>query len=344
MDATTEKTIGLIAQNRWCRNSSAYGKSTQRNTRAYKDKESYKWEKNTHELEQRLSEKLADTISVCDRDADVYEYIQYKTEHHQRFVVRSCHNRRLNGLSEMLFPYLSEQPVLGTYSIDVAQKANRPKRHVELMIKAAKVNLQPPERRKGEEPLKPISVNVVYATETHPKTEAVLEWILLTTEDISTFEQARKVTRYYELRWRIEDFHKAWKSGTNVELLRMQSADNLEKMIVILSFVAIRLLQLKEYFEQDYQLLKAEHVCIPCDEVLSEIEWRVLWKTVEKTDFPSQAPVASWAYKAIAKLGGWTDSKRTGKAAWSTIWNGWSNLNERIEGFLIAQSILMNKM
>ncbi|RYB32328.1 IS4 family transposase, partial [Legionella pneumophila] len=87
-----------------------------------------KWEKNTHELEQRLSEKLADTISVCDRDADVYEYIQYKTEHHQRFVVRAYHNRRLNGLSEMLFTYLSERPVLGTYSIDVAQKANRPKR------------------------------------------------------------------------------------------------------------------------------------------------------------------------------------------------------------------------
>jgi hypothetical protein len=48
MDAITEKTIGLIAQNRWCRNSSDYGKSIQRNKRAYKDKESYKWEKNTH--------------------------------------------------------------------------------------------------------------------------------------------------------------------------------------------------------------------------------------------------------------------------------------------------------
>ncbi len=60
------------------------------------------------------------------------------------------------------------------------------------MMKSAKVNLQPAERRKGEEPLKPISVNVVYATETHPKTEAVLEWILITTEDISTFEQAKK--------------------------------------------------------------------------------------------------------------------------------------------------------
>ncbi|HAU1962594.1 TPA: hypothetical protein F8R58_16030 [Legionella pneumophila] len=44
------------------------------------------------------------------------------------------------------------------------------------------------------------------------------------------------------------------------------------------------------------------------------------------------------------QTGGWTDSKRTGKAAWSTIWNGWSKLNERIEGFLIAQRIFMDKM
>ncbi|WP_173237817.1 IS4 family transposase [Legionella antarctica] len=218
------------------------------------------------------------------------------------------------------------------------------KRQVELMIKAVKVSLQPPERRNGEKPLKPVSVNVVYATETHPQKEAILEWILITTEDISSFEQARKVIRYYELRWRIEDFHKAWKSGTNVELLRMQSADNLEKMIVILSFLAIRLLQLKEYFEPDSQLLDAEHVCVPCDELLSEVEWRVLWKTVEKTEFPSQTPDAYWAFKAIAKLGGWTNSKSTGKAAWSTIWNGWFKLNERIEGFLIAQSIYMDKM
>ncbi|HAT8211466.1 TPA: hypothetical protein ACJ5C3_000855, partial [Legionella pneumophila] len=88
----------------------------------------------------------------------------------------------------------------------------------------------------------------------------------------------------------------------------------------------------------------AEHVCIPCNELLSEIEWKVLWKTVEKTELPSQTPDAYWAFRAIAKLGGWTDSKRTGKAAWSTIWNGWFKLNERIEGFLIAQSIFMDKM
>jgi len=86
------------------------------------------------------------------------------------------------------------------------------------------------------------TVNIFHAKEKVAKSDNYLEWILLTTEKISTFEEARKVTRCYELRWRIEDFHKAWKSGTKVESLRMQSKDNLEKMIVILSFVAIRLL------------------------------------------------------------------------------------------------------
>ncbi|HHT9169613.1 TPA: IS4 family transposase, partial [Legionella pneumophila] len=49
---------------------------------------------------------------------------------------------------------------------------------------------------------------------------------------------------------------------------------------------------------------------------------------------------AAWAYKAIAKLGGWTDSKRTGKAAWSTIWKGWFRLQERVEGLRIANELM----
>jgi hypothetical protein len=71
----------------------------------------------------------------------------------------------------------------------------------------------------------------------------VLEWILLTTEPITSVDEIRKITRYYESRWRIEDFHKAWKSGVGVERQRMQSPKNLEKMVVTLSFLAVRLLQ-----------------------------------------------------------------------------------------------------
>ena len=188
--------------------------------------------------------------------------------------------------------------------------------------------------------LRPITLNVVIAREKNPSSTAeVLEWVLLTTEPITNFEEVRQITRYYELRWRIEDFHKAWKSGVGAERQRMQSPDNLEKMVVILSFLAVRLLQLKEYFEPMSSVPEESAVCVSCDEVLTDIEWKVLWKTVEKKDLPTNLPTSAWAYRALAKLGGWNDSKRTGKASWATLWDGWYRLTERVEGFLLAQTL-----
>ncbi|MBI2791171.1 MAG: hypothetical protein HYX61_04365, partial [Gammaproteobacteria bacterium] len=37
------------------------------------------------------------------------------------------------------------------------------------------------------------------------------------------------------------------------------------------------------------------------------------------------------------KLGGWNNSKRTGRASWLTIWHGWFRLQDRLEGYLAAQ-------
>jgi hypothetical protein len=340
MDAEKEKTIGLIAQERWCRDVDSFGKRAERTKTHYEDKESYKWEKNSHELEKRLGSKLVDTISVCDREADVYEYIQYKLAHNQRFVVRASYDRKLKNTIEELFEHVGNEETLGVYTIEIAQKAKRKKRVVELEVKAKEVTFIPPKRR-ADSPtkLQPITLNVVIARERNPSTEQILEWVLLTTESIASFDEVRKITRYYELRWRIEDFHKAWKSGSGVEKLRMQCSNNLEKMIVILSFLAIRLLQLKEHFEPELLVPEENDVCMSCEELLTEIEWKVLWKTVEKKDLPLAPPNVAWAYQAIAKLGGWSNSKRTGKASWATIWEGWYRLNERVEGFLLAQAI-----
>ncbi|HAT8934782.1 TPA: IS4 family transposase, partial [Legionella pneumophila subsp. pneumophila] len=100
-----------------------------------------------------------------------------------------------------------------------------------------------------------------------------------------------------------------------------------------------RLLQLKEYFEYPTTLVINDS-STSCDELLTDAEWKVLWNSVERKSLPEKIPTAAWAYKAIAKLGGWTDSKRTGKAAWSTIWKGWFRLQERVEGLRIANELM----
>jgi hypothetical protein len=344
MDAHKEKTVGLIAQERWCRDINTYGKRKNRKGAAYEEKESYKWEKNTRAVEARLGEKIKDVLFVCDREADIYDYIQYKIEHNQRFIVRAQWDRKLENSPENLYAQLEKATLLDSYLINVAQKNARKERCIELNLKSTTLSLSPPKRKvPGLVKLKPITVNVVVAIERNPVTEGVLEWILFTTEPVRTFKEARAVTRYYELRWRIEEFHKAWKTGTGVEKLRMQTSENLEKMIVILSFLAIRLLQLKEYFEDEPFMLQTESITVSCDELLTETEWKVLWHTIEKKDLPLKTPSAAWAYKAIAKLGGWNDSKKTGKASWATIWEGWYRLTERVDGFRMAQQLL-NKM
>lgn len=83
-----------------------------------------------------------------------------------------------------------------------------------------------------------------------------------------------RVVRDYELRRRIEGYHKAWKSGAAVERQRLQHADNLERMMVITAFVAVRLLQLRERTEAEKTSpddTKPEPVPLRPD------EWRILW-------------------------------------------------------------------
>jgi len=49
--------------------------------RSYQDKESYKWEHASVQITKRLGFAMQWTISVCDRESDVYEYLLYKYGH-----------------------------------------------------------------------------------------------------------------------------------------------------------------------------------------------------------------------------------------------------------------------
>jgi len=143
----------------------------------------------------------------------------------------------------------------------------------------------------------------------------------------------------YSRRWRIEQFHKAWKSGTRVEALRPRSADNLERGVVILAFVAIRLLQLQElvYPPTPRQGISRDELAAqPCDTILTATEWSVLFITTHKRPAPDKPPSAKWAYQALARLGGWMDTQRTGRPGWQAIWYGMSRLAERVDAHTLA--------
>lgn len=232
--------VCLIEQKRWTRDVTLYGQNKHHASRAYESKESYKWEQASEAMSARLGSEMSKVISVCDREADIIEYLTYKTTHQQRFIVRSMQSRCIEQSENKLYQYSESLKSAGQRTVLVRQKGGRTEREACCQIRYARVNVKMPANKKGA------AVPLYYVGCLEENNDQGLSWHLLTSEPVTCKDEAEKVLAYYEKRWLIEEFHKAWKSGgTQVEDLRMQSKDNLEKMVVILAFIAARLHQLR---------------------------------------------------------------------------------------------------
>jgi Transposase DDE domain len=113
-----------------------------------------------------------------------------------------------------------------------------------------------------------INVYAVYATEIDsPEGETPLEWMLLTTEVVDTVEMADTILRWYTYRWRVEEYHKIFKSGCQIERYRL-AAVGMKTMLGFLSVIAVELLQVT--------YLHRTQPDAPALEILNPIEIEVL--------------------------------------------------------------------
>ncbi len=356
--ALTGESIGLGDQEYWKRSDEAMSKKNQRHKRAYEEKESFKWEAAIERVCQKFPDFMRRFIFTMDREGDIYELMTYLFNRSLRYVIRASWNRRTNVPQRGVLDAALSAQLLGTVRVDIPQKGDRKGRDAILEIRSQRISLQPPS---GKESLPFLDVNVVYIKE--PNREDGLSWTLLTSEPVETLDDALYVARAYRLRWKVEEFHNIWKSGgVNVEGLRLQSESALLKAAAVLAFSAIRLAQLCD--EADPELLrirtemeiisrggkpvcKSENASITqgltsperlCTTVLSELEWRILWAHHNKgKPLPKEIPTRTWAYRHIGHLGGWFDSKRTGRVGIKAYWKGYWRLQAMVNGDLLAQ-------
>ena len=324
-----QQVVGLIEQHRWARDRAAHGQKKRRAKRDYEEKESYKWQRASQAMATRLGEQMQKVISVCDREADIIEYLRFKTDAQQRFIVRSMQTRCIEEDQNKLYSFSERLQSAGERMVQVQQKGGRKARVARCDIRFAPVTVKVPANKTGQ------SVPLFYVGCQEKETADGLCWHLLTSEVVTTAQQAQQVLDYYERRWLIEDFHKSWKTGgTHVEDLRMQSKGNLERMTVILAFIATRIQQLRCYGRQAEQAKK-----LSCESLLSPMAWKLLWLKTEKSKPPKQVPSVHWAYLRLGKLAGWNDSKRTGIVGWERLWQGWFKLQTILEGYELALSL-----
>jgi hypothetical protein len=266
-------------------------------------------------------------VHVFDRGADSFEIYCHLLQSRSGWVIRAAKLNRyvLAGPQQRrmtLQNYLRQLKPLGRYTLQLRARPGQPARQALLEVRVGRVHIPRPRHVSSEiRRLKqqPIAMNVVEVVEIDPPGGATpIHWILFTSLPVGSFEEAWLVIEYYELRWLIEEYHKALKTGCRTESRQLQTADRLEAFVGLTSVVALRLLQLKSLARVAPE--------IPAQRVVPRV-----WLQMLKLARPHLSRVHDLTvgqfYRQVAMLGGFLGRTGDGDPGRITIWRGWEKLN-----------------
>jgi len=314
--------LGLMDVQCWARDPEDFGKKKRRHELPIEQKESNKWLvsfRRVAEAQKRCAETTL--VSVGDREADIYELFDLaeKDPGGPKLLVRAEQDRLLEDGQGHLWEQVAREKVGGLQEVWVPRRRNRPGRVARLEIRFAQVRLKPPQRKPE---LKILPIWAVLAREVDtPEGVEPLEWMLLTTCEVTTFEQAVEKTTWYTLRWGIETYHRTLKSGCKIEERQLGQADRIATCLGVDMVVAWRIYHLTK--------LGRETPDVPCTVIFEEDEWKALVAYVTKNPTPSgHPPTLREATRMVGSLGGFLGRKGDGEPGTQALWLGLQRLDD----------------
>ena len=323
--------LGALAQTWWARPARRRRRNAAKREQVHKTplekKETRHWLTTIEQAAERLDEQGARGCFVIDREGDAHPILTTLVGSGHDFIVRASADRQtLDGTQRTrLRPLLGRSPIVGVYDLDVPARPKRTARRAEMTMRSARVALRLRDsatRRK----IGVLVLNAVWVREsrTTPAGEAPLDWLLLTNLPVDTYEQGRAVVSGYAMRWRIEEVHRAWKTGgCDVEATQLRSAEAIIKWATLLFAVAVRIERLK-YAARTDPNNAADTELAP-----SEIRALVLLKRREKKrtePIPDVPPDIATAVRWIADLGGYTGNSSSGPPGTIVIRRGFTRV------------------
>lgn len=297
-------------------------------------RESRLWSRAVEDLPAPLPGKRY--IDVADRGGDLFEFLYHERRLGRECVVRSTYNRRVRlghdgkGKRALLHKHLRKLPAVGeARTKQIHDPATRQERTATLRVSYVAVEILPPHVRKGDYEKIPIPAWAVRVWEEAPPEGATpVEWILVCLCPVETAGAAWLACDWYSCRWMIEEYHKAKKTGCQIEDLQFHTQEALQPMIALLSVVAVLLLNLREAAR------RPDAPTRPATDVVAPIYEEVIraWRHPKK----EHAPLSVYEfYLAVARLGGHMNRKRDGFPGWLTLWRGWQKLEIMVEAVRI---------
>lgn len=325
--------LGILGQEIWTRDPETIGKKHKRKQKETSEKESQRWLTAQQEtvVNTIVGQKV---ITVADREADIFDLFSQASNNDGDFLIRACHNRKVESELSYLIPTIEAAPSAGEMAVEINRNSHSAARIAKLNIQFMSMVIHQPANRTITQSLPPVTVNVILATETDsPLGIEPIRWLLLTTLPVDTLDQAMTYIRYYTLRWLIERYHYTLKSGCQVEELQLETADRLKRAFVTYSIVAWRLLWLT--------YTSRVNPAVSCECILEPDQWQALACHHLGSPVPlAQPPSLGEAVLWIAQLGGFLARTGDGVPGVKTIWRGFSRLTDLVKMWRLLNAAL----
>ncbi len=326
VNAESEEIVGIAGQTIHHRKKKKKSKKRENSAQILKRKrESEVWGTVIDQIGKPQSE--VEYVHVFDRGADNFEVYCRLIQNDGHWVIRASKMNRnvLVGESEELMPlkdYLPQLQTLGHYTLSLRARPGQAAREAQLEVRVGRIKIPRPKHvspwvRSLDQ--SPIAMNVIEVVEVNaPKGVEPIRWVLFTSLPVETFDDVWTVIRYYEMRWLVEEYHKAIKTGCATESRQLKTTGRLEAFVGLTGVVAIRLLQLKSLARTNPE--------VPAQRVIPRV-WLQMLKLARKKLTRVHDLTVGQFYREVAKLGGFLGRKGDGDPGWITIWRGWEKLN-----------------
>jgi hypothetical protein len=337
LDAKSEQLLCLAGASLICRKPKPKKETAAQ--RLQRERESERWGELIDQI--GTPPEGARWIHVMDRESDNFEVFCHCEDQQVDWVTRARTMTRLilpEGADKTvpLRDFLETLPVLSTFELEVPTKAKtrrepaRAARKATLEVGFGTIYLPVPKLKSsylGERKTEPIRQGVVFAREVNPPPGVEpIDWVLYTSLPVTTLEELQESLRIYKLRWTIEEWHKALKTGASVKKRQLETKDRLAPLIALLSIEALRLLQLKTMARAEPDRPAAEVVPRRYLDMLKHVRGMPLGVKLTVRTF----------FRGVACLGGFLGRKGDGEPGWQTTWRGWEKLALLVRGCELA--------
>jgi hypothetical protein len=326
--------LGLLDVQCWARDKAEAGSRHDRHSKPIEEKESIKWLKSYRAVcEVQARSPHTRLIVMADREADIHELFaeHLKLRKRAELLIRAEKSRNRNVADDEeqirhLWPFMNALNPAGLMEIVVPPRQDRPSRTARLEVRFASLTLKTPKRKPG---LPDVPLYAVHAKELDAPDggDESLEWMLLSTLPVTSFDEAKTALARYTKRWGIEIYHRVLKSGCRIEDRQLGAARRLENCLAIDMIVAWRIHHLT--------WLGRETPDVPCTVYFDDAEWKALVGFIHQTPMvPATPPTLRQAMIMVASLGGFLNRKSDGQPGTETIWRGLQRLDDITKAYI----------